>query len=174
MAGAPAPQAPPNNAGDSQHHTGCKRYRRSFSSQGSVSGRLQRFFQAVLHQTCILVHISNLCEPAATAQGHVRRAASWTRLGALPTLPGRFRAMKLRTAVDTCCDWSMLRKARPWYHFGCWLVDVTRSPAHRVRRPKGVVCHLPCSPEAAWRLARTSACLPNPAASVLLRHCRCV
>lgn len=83
----------------------------------------------------------------AAARGNVRRAASWARRVALATLPGQFRAVKLRAAVETYCDWSMLRKAALDITLGCWPVDVTRSPAwpHCARRPKGAACNLRCS-----------------------------
>lgn len=64
----------------------------------------------------------------AFAQGNARHAAPWPRPVALPTLPGAFRALKLRAGVAKPCDWSTLRKAALDITLGCRLVDVTRSP----------------------------------------------
>ena len=79
-------------------------------------------------------------------------------------MPGRCRAVKLRAAVDTCCDWSVLRKAALDITLVVgWLMLLAHPPTSPPRTPsKGVACNLRCSREAAWRLARPSASSLTP------------
>ena len=59
--------------------------------------------------------------------------------GRIPTLPGRFRAVKLRAAVDTCCDWSMLRKAALDITLVAgWLMLLAHPPTSPPRTPTGL------------------------------------
>ena len=119
-----------------QHHTGCKRYRRIFRDSKLLL-IISSIFLGSLHENiCYCLLLQRSCKHPAPAQGDVRRAAPWARPVALPTLPGQFRALKLRAAVDTCCDWSMLREAALDITLVVgWLMLLAHPPGSPLRAP---------------------------------------
>jgi hypothetical protein len=88
-----------------------------------------------MHHYCTFVYFSDLCEVSALRKAaydvqHLGRGRSDS------TLPGRFRAGKLRAAVDTCCDWSVLRKAALDITLVVgWLMLLAHPPTSPLRMP---------------------------------------